>query len=104
MMDVKISKHISRWFDREKLINIRWNSIKKPWRKTEKVRVIDRGKEECINFEIRIRGKSCRLVLLYGSPSQLQGNLEAFANNFKLNIDTATVNNTFLTIFQLFKS
>ena len=61
--------------------------------------MIDRGEEECINFDIRIGGKLCRLVLLYGSPSQSQGNLEAFANNFKLKIDTATVNNTSLTIF-----
>ena len=64
----------------------------------------DRGKEEYIKFEIRIGGKLCGLVLLYGSPSESQDNLEAFANNFELNIDIATANNTFLTISQLFRS
>ena len=63
----------------------------------------DREKREYINFEIRIGGKLCRLVLLYGSPSESQDNLEAFANNFDLNIDIATANNTFLTISQLFR-
>ena len=79
-------------------------ALKKTCKKTEKVKVIDRGKEECINFEIRIGGKLCRLVLLYGSPSQSQDNFEAFANNLELINDTATANNTFLTISQLFKS
>ena len=65
--------------------------------------MIYRGKEECINFEIRIGGKLCRLVLLYGSPSEWQDNLEAFANNFELNIHTAKANNTFLTISELLK-
>ena len=65
--------------------------------------MIDTGKEECINFEIRIGDKLCRLILLYGSPSESQDNLEAFANNFELNINTAAANNAFLTISQLFK-
>ena len=53
---------------------------------------------ECINFKIRIGGKLCRFVSLYGSPSQSQDDFESFANNFELNIDTATPNNTFLTV------
>ena len=53
---------------------------------------------ECINFEIRIGGKLCRFVSLYRSPSQLQDDFESFPNNFELNIDTATANNTFLTV------
>ena len=32
---------------------------------------------------------------VYGSPSQWQDILEAFANDFELNIDTATADNTF---------
>ena len=52
---------------------------------------------ECINFEIIIGGKLCRFVSLYRSRSQSQDNFESFANNFELNIDTATANNTFLT-------
>ena len=54
--------------------------------------------QECINFEIRIGGKLCRFVSLYRSPSQSQDDFESFANNFELNIDTATANNTFLTV------
>ena len=50
---------------------------------------------ECINFEIRIGGKLCRFVSLYRSPSQAQDDFESFANNFELNIDTSTANNTF---------
>ena len=53
---------------------------------------------ECINFEIRIGGKLCRSVSLYRSPSQSQDDFESFANNFELNIDTATAHNTFLTV------
>ena len=65
---------------------------------------MDRGKEECIKFDVRIGGKLCRLVFFHGSPSQSQDDLEAFANNFESSIDTVTVNNTFLTISKLFKS
>ena len=53
---------------------------------------------ENINAEIRIGGKLCRFVSLYCSPSQSQDDFESFANNFELNIDTATANNTFLTV------
>ena len=53
---------------------------------------------ECTNFEIRTGGKLCRFVSLYRSPSQSQDDFESFANNFELNVDTATANNTFLTV------
>ena len=53
---------------------------------------------ECINFEIRIGGTLCRFVSLYCLPSLLQDDLELFANNFELNIDITTANNTFLTV------
>ena len=53
---------------------------------------------ECINFEIRIGGKLCRFVSLYRLPNQSQDDFESFANNFELNIDTATANNIFLTV------
>ena len=53
---------------------------------------------DCINFEIRIGGKLCRFVSLYRSPSQSQDDFESFANNFELNINTATAHNYFLTV------
>ena len=53
---------------------------------------------ECINFEIRIGGKLCGFVSLYCLPSQSQDDFELFVDNFELNIDTATANNTFLTV------
>ena len=46
----------------------------------------------------RIGGKLCRFVSLYYSPSQSQDDFKSFANNFELNIDTTTANNTFLTV------
>ena len=42
--------------------------------------------------------KLCRLVSLYRSPNQSQDDFESFANNFELNIDSVTANNSFLTI------
>ena len=57
---------------------------------------------ECINFDIRIECKLCRFVSLYRSRSQSQDNFESFANNLKLNIDTATAKNTFLTALGTF--
>ena len=51
--------------------------------------------QECINFEIRIERRVCRFVSLYRSPSQSEGDFEAFANNLELNIDTATANKNF---------
>ena len=51
--------------------------------------------QECINFKIRIGGKLYRFVSLYCSSSQSQDDFEALANNFELNLDAATANNTF---------
>ena len=53
---------------------------------------------ECINFEIRIGGKVSKFVSLYHSRCQSQDDFESFANNFELNIDKATANNTFLYV------
>ena len=39
---------------------------------------------ECINFEIKIGGKLCSFLCLYGSPSQTRDIFETFANNFEL--------------------
>ena len=39
--------------------------------------------QECLNFEIRLRGKLCRFVSLCRSPSQSQDDFEAFVNNFE---------------------
>ena len=54
--------------------------------------------EECINFEIIIGGKLCRVFSLYLSPNKSQDDFESFANNFELNIDAVTANNPFLTV------
>ena len=53
---------------------------------------------ESINFEIRIGGKLFRFVSLYCSPSHSQDNFESVVNNFELNIEIATANDTFLTV------
>ena len=45
-----------------------------------------------------IGGKPCRFVSLFRSPNQSEDDFESFANNFELNIDTVTVNGTFLTV------
>ena len=51
--------------------------------------------QECINFKIRIGSKLCGFASTYRSPSQSQDDFEAFPNNFELNLDVATANNTF---------
>ena len=45
-----------------------------------------------------IGGKLCWFVSLCCSPNQSQDDFGSFANNFELNIDAVTANNTFLTI------
>ena len=53
LIDVKVSqdKNINRWVDQENLIYVRWNRIKKPCIKTEKV--IDRGKRCKTRSEVK---------------------------------------------------
>ena len=54
--------------------------------------------QECINFEIKIKGKVCNFITLHRSPNQCQDDFESFVNNFELNLDSILVNNPFLTV------
>ena len=54
--------------------------------------------QECINFEIIIKGKLCNFITLYRSPNQSQDDFEPFVNNFESNLDSVMVNNPFLTV------
>ena len=45
-----------------------------------------------------VGGKLCGFVSLYHPPNQSQDDFESFANNFELNIDAVTANNSFLTV------
>ena len=42
---------------------------------------------ECINFELSIRDKTCNFVVLYRSPSQSQDVFESFCQNFERTLD-----------------
>ena len=54
--------------------------------------------KECINFEIRIGAKLCRLLCLYRSPSQTRDIFETFADNFELTLDTIVHKKQFLIV------
>ena len=47
---------------------------------------------------MKIGEKLCNLVTLHRSQSQSQDELETFAKNLELNLDTISVNNPFLTV------
>ena len=53
---------------------------------------------ECINFELRIRDKTCNFVVLDRSPSQSQDVLESFCENFEKTSDKLAQNNPFLLV------
>ena len=44
--------------------------------------------QECINFEIKIADKTCNFMPLYRSSSQSKDELESFADNLQLNLDS----------------
>ena len=54
--------------------------------------------QECINFEIKIKGKLCNFISLYRSPNQCQDDFESFVNNIEYNLDSVMVNDPFLTV------
>ena len=54
--------------------------------------------QECINFEIKIKGKLCNFITLYRSPNQCQDDFESFIDNIELNLDSIMTNNPFLTV------
>ena len=43
---------------------------------------------ECINFEMRIGDKVCNFISLHRPPNQSLEELETFADNLELNLDT----------------
>ena len=51
--------------------------------------------QECINFEIKIKGKLCNFITLYRSPNQCLDDFESFINNTELNLDSIMTNNPF---------
>ena len=53
---------------------------------------------ECINFELRIRGKVCKFLTLYRSPSQNRDEFETFLDNLELNFDHMADKNPYLMV------
>ena len=54
--------------------------------------------DECINFELKIGDKVCRLVALYRSPSQSQDHFLPFSQNFELTLEKLSENNWYLLV------
>ena len=54
--------------------------------------------QECINFEIKIAGKACNFISLYGSSSQSKDEFESFADNLELNLDSNAFRNPYLIV------
>ena len=54
--------------------------------------------KECINFEIKIKGKLRNFITLYRSLNQCQDDLEPFISNLELNLDSVIENNPLLTV------
>ena len=53
---------------------------------------------ECINFEIEIGGKLCRILCLCRSPNQTRDIFETFTDNFELTLDLIINKNPFLIV------
>ena len=53
---------------------------------------------ESMNFKIKIKGKLGNFIRLYRSSNQSQDDFKSFINNFELNLNSAMVNNPFLTV------
>ena len=51
-----------------------------------------------MNFKIKIKGKLGNFIRLYRSSNQSQDDFKSFINNFELNLNSAMVNNPFLTV------
>ena len=54
--------------------------------------------DECINFEVSIANKICRLIQLYRSPSQKQDEFQELKSNLEMNLDALSTTNPFLTV------
>ena len=44
--------------------------------------------KECLNFELKIRDKSCNFIALYRSQNQSQDYFETFSVNFEMTLET----------------
>ena len=53
---------------------------------------------ECINFELRIGGNTCKFLSLYRSPSQNRDEFEKFLENLELSIDHMTDKNPYMMV------
>ena len=54
--------------------------------------------QECINFEIKIADKTCNFISLSRFPSQSKDELESFADNLDLNLDSIALRNPYLIV------
>ena len=52
----------------------------------------------CASFELRIRGKVCKFLSLYRSPSQNRDEFETFLDNLGSNFDHMVDKNPYLVI------
>ena len=54
--------------------------------------------QECINFEIKVAGKTCNFIPLYRSPSQSKDEFESFADRLVFNLDSIALRNPYLIV------
>ena len=54
--------------------------------------------QECINFEKTIADRICNFISLYRSPSQSKDEIESFADNLELNLDSVVHRNPYLIV------
>ena len=54
-----------------------------------------------LNIEFSIGKKICRLISLYGSPSQNRAEFNTFLDNLESNLETVSFSNPFLTILMV---
>ena len=66
---------------------------------TNRIKVIDVSIfKECINFKVKIGGKTCNFVSLYRSPSQTKDEFENFIKNLELNLEHIANKSPFLIV------
>ena len=53
---------------------------------------------ECINFEVKINGKTCNFVSLFSSRSQTKNEFENLIENLELNLEHIAKNSPFLIL------
>ena len=53
---------------------------------------------ECLNFELKIGGKICKILFFYRSPSQKRYWLEKMLENLELSVDHAADKNPYMMV------